>query len=64
MTTRRPYTPRGSRGPLTLLSVRVAADAVAALDARAAELGISRALAVEMAIRGWVPEDVAVKPTT
>ena len=64
MTTRRPYTPRGSRGPLTLLPVRVAADAVAALDARAAELGISRALAVEMAIRGWVPEDVAVKPTT
>jgi len=55
--TRRPYTPRGSRGPLTLLSVRVAADAVAALEARAAELGISRALAVEMAIRGWQPCD-------
>ena len=64
MTTRRPYTLRGSRGPLTLLSVRVATDAVAALDARAAELGISRALAVEMAIRAWVPEDVAVKSAT
>jgi len=55
--TRRPYTLRGSRGPLTLLPVRVAADAVAALEARAAELGISRALAVEMAIRGWQPCD-------